>query len=131
MFVCVSVCQKRERSQSTKKEVVPICSSLKKICVLSFFPLFLRFFFFYLSLTFIHPFPLHTTVHTLDMGMPGNAIDDNTLAFLPFQPTTPHSPMPWSSRFLRQCVPSTPFPSTVCACVWWIGGWGVLVWAFV
>ena len=36
--------------------------------------------------------------------------------------TTPHSPMPWSSRFLRQCVPSTPFPSTVCACVCVCGG---------
>lgn len=37
--------------------------------------------------------------------------------------------MAWSSRFLHKCVQSSPLPSTLC--VWWIGGWLVLVWPLV
>ena len=55
-------------------------------------------------------------------------VDGNTchMAMPNHQPLTC---MAWSSRFLHKCAQSSPLPSTLC--VWWIGGWPVLVWPLV
>ena len=55
-------------------------------------------------------------------------VDGNTchMAMPNHQPLTC---MAWSSRFLHKCVQSSPLPFTLC--VWWIGGWLVLVWPLV
>ena len=65
----------------------------------------------------------HTTISLACVCVDGNTCH---MAMPNHQPLTC---MAWSSRFLHKCVQSSPLPSTLC--VWWIGGWLVLVWPLV
>ena len=74
---------------------------------------------------------VHTHTATTTVALPiatpplfDVCVDGNTchMAMPNHQPLTC---MTWSSRFLHKCVQSSPLPSTLC--VWWIGGWLVLV----
>ena len=78
---------------------------------------------------------VHTHTATTTVALPiatpplfGVCVYGNTchMAMPNHQPLTC---MAWSSRFLHKCVQSSPLPSTLC--VWWIGGWLVLVWPLV